>query len=248
MSTDLNKQKEIMLELRNIHVHYGGVKALDGFSAQIDEGEIVAFMGPNGAGKSTALKSIFGLVPMSEGEIVWRGNKINNPKPHEMVPLGISFVTQGKRVFKHLTVKENLEIGGFGLNNKSLLKERIKEVLELFPALVPKIKQKAGQLSGGQQQMVAIARGLITDPRLLLLDEPSLGLAPKVVKEVFEKIQEINQKRNTAIIVVEHNLKSLLPIVHRAYVLDKGKMVKHGEPDELMKTKILEKVFLGALI
>ncbi|MDD5318530.1 MAG: ABC transporter ATP-binding protein [Candidatus Pacebacteria bacterium] len=237
-----------MLQLKDIHVHYGGVKALDGFSAEIKEGEIVAFMGPNGAGKSTALKSIFGLAPVSAGDIIWRGNKIKNPKPHEMVPLGLSFVPQGKRVFKHLTVKENLEVGGFGLQDKSVLKERIKEVLELFPALLPKLKQKAGQLSGGQQQMVAIARGLITDPRLLLLDEPSLGLAPKVVKEVFEKIQEINQKRKTAIIVVEHNLKSLLPIVHRAYVLDKGKMVKHGNPAELMETKILEKVFLGALV
>jgi branched-chain amino acid transport system ATP-binding protein len=234
----------ILLQLNNIHVHYGGVKALDGISIKIDEGEIVALMGPNGAGKSTALKAIFGLAPIESGDVLLNGNKINL-KPYELVELGISFVPQGRRVFKHLTVLENIEIGGHAIKSKAVLKERIEEVLDIFPALKEKLNQKSGQLSGGQQQMVALARGLITAPKLLLLDEPSLGLAPKVVKEVFAKIREINEKRNTAIIVVEHNIKSLLEITNRAYVLDKGKLVSEGEGKTFLQNDTLEKVFTG---
>lgn len=234
----------ILLQLNNIHVHYRGVKALDGISIKIDEGEIVALMGPNGAGKSTVLKTIFGLAPIESGGVMLNGNKINL-KPHELVELGISFVPQGRRVFKHLSVLENIEIGGHAIKSKTVLKERVKEVLDIFPALKEKLNQKSGQLSGGQQQMVALARGLITDPKLLLLDEPSLGLAPKIVKEVFAKIKEINEKRNTAIIVVEHNLKSLLDITDRAYVLDKGKAVSEGEGKAFLQNDTLEKVFTG---
>ncbi len=164
-----------------------------------------------------------------------------------MVPLGITFVPQGKRVFGRLTVLENLEIGGVSIKDAKVLKERIEEVLSLFPALRSKLKQRSRELSGGQQQMVAIARGLITDPKILLLDEPSLGLAPKVVKEVFEKIKEVNQKRGTAIVIVEHNLKSLLPLVDRAYVLDKGKIVAEGTGEHIVTSGIFQKVFLGAL-
>ena len=234
----------ILLQLNNIHVHYGGVKALDGISIKIDEGEIVALMGPNGAGKSTVLKAIFGLAPVESGDVMFNGNKINL-KPHELVELGISFVPQGRRVFKNLTVLENIEIGGHAIKSKTVLKERMEEVLNIFPALKEKLSQKSGELSGGQQQMVALARGLITDPKLLLLDEPSLGLAPKIVKEVFAKIKEINEKRNTAIVVVEHNLKSLLEITDRAYVLDKGKIVSMGEGKTFLQSDTLEKVFTG---
>ncbi len=256
MNSPSNNSKEILLELKNVSVAYGGVKALDNASVYFREGEVVALMGPNGAGKSTVLKAAFGLAPV-DGEsesghaahahgVFWRSNKVN-PVPHHMVPLGITFVPQGKRVFGRLTVRENLEIGGISLKDKTVLKERIEEVLNLFPALRAKLNQKSRELSGGQQQMVAIARGLITDPKILLLDEPSLGLAPKVVKEVFEKIREVNQKRGTAIVVVEHNLKSLLPIVDRAYVLDKGKIVAEGKGDHIVTSGIFQKVFLGAL-
>lgn len=237
---------ETLLQLNDIHVHYGGVKALSGASVSLDEGEIVALMGPNGAGKSTILKSIFGLTAVLEGKILWHGRSIK-PVPHEMVADGIAFVPQGRRVFKHLTVRENLEIGGVVIREQKLLGQRIDEVLEFFPALRAKLKAKSGTLSGGQQQMLAIARALVTRPSVLLLDEPSLGLAPKIVKEVFAKIKEINERHKTAIFVVEHNLKSLLHIVHRAYVLDRGAVVAEGKPDTIIASGILEKVFLGKI-
>lgn len=235
---------ETLLKLGNIHVHYGGVKALDGVSVFLDEGEIVALMGPNGAGKSTILKTVFGLAPIESGKVYWHGIEIK-PVSHEMVERGISFVPQGRRVFRNLSVWENLEIGGWAIKNVSEIKERIAEVLEIFPILKHKIKDKSGSLSGGQQQMLAVARGLMNDPKVLLLDEPSLGLAPKIVAEVFEKIREINERRKTAIMVVEHNITSLLKIATRAYVLDKGKVVVEDKPQSLITSKVLEKVFLG---
>jgi len=237
---------ETLLQLKDVHVHYGGVKALDGASVGVDEGEVVALMGPNGAGKSTILKAIFGLAPIESGQVLWHGEAIK-PISHEIVKRGIAFVPQGRRVFRHLTVKENLEIGGWVVKDKKLIRERIEEVVELLPALKAKLKAKSGTLSGGQQQMLAIARGLMTDPKVLLLDEPSLGLAPKIVKEVFERIKEIGEKRQIAIMIVEHNLKSLFAIAHRAYLLDKGKVVAEGVPKELHDSGTLEKVFLGNL-
>lgn len=237
---------EILLNIENVHVHYGGVKALDGVSVSLDEGEIVALMGPNGAGKSTILKTIFGLAELSGGKVFWHEKHIQ-PVPHEMVAEGIAFVPQGRRVFRHLTVLENLEVGGFVVKNKKLLQERIEEVLDIFPALRAKLNSKSGALSGGQQQMLAIARALVTRPSVLLLDEPSLGLAPKIVKEVFSKIKEINERHKTAIFVVEHNLQSLLHIANRAYLLDKGKVVAEDKPDTLLKNGMLEKVFLGKM-
>jgi len=237
-------KEEILLQLNDIHVHYGGVKALDGASVYLDEGEIVVFMGPNGAGKSTVLKAIFGMAPIESGNVLWHGKEIS-PVAKEMVDRGVSFVPQGRKVFRSLTVKENLEIGAYTVTDKSIIKQRIAEVLEIFPALRVKLNESSGHLSGGQQQMLAIARGLMTDPKVLLLDEPSLGLAPKVVKEVFEKIKQINEDRKTSIVIVEHNLKSVNEIAHRTYVLDKGKVVAEGKPKDLMTSGILEKVFLG---
>ena len=235
--------EETLLALKDLHVHYGGVKALDGVSIKLDEGEIVSLMGPNGAGKSTILKALFGLAPIESGSVLWHGKKLE-PLPHEMVRRGVSFVPQGRRVFRHLSVRENLEMGGLtcGLRERT---RRIEDVLQLFPALKTKLKTKSGSLSGGQQQMLAIARGLMSDPQVLLLDEPSLGLAPKIVKEVFTVIKEINERRKTAICVVEHNLKSLLSIAHRVYVLDKGKVYTEGDPQQLIHSGVLEKIFLG---
>lgn len=237
---------ETLLKVENAEVHYGGVKALQGVSVSLDEGEIVALMGPNGAGKSTILKTIFGLAELSHGKVLWHEKHIK-PVPHEMVAEGVAFVPQGRRVFRHLTVKENLEVGGFVVRDYKLLQARIEEVLGMFPALRAKLNAKSRTLSGGQQQMLAIARALVTRPSVLLLDEPSLGLAPKVVKEVFAKVKEINERHKTAMLIVEHNLKSLLHIVSRAYVLDRGAVVKEGEPDDIIRSGILEQVFLGRI-
>ena len=236
--------KEVLLKVEDVHVHYEGVKALDGASVQVDEGEIVALMGPNGAGKSTILKSIFGLAPIDTGKVFWHETQVK-PLSYEMVERGVSFVPQGRRVFKHLTVKENLEVGGYVIKDQKIIKKRMEEVLDLFPMLRAKLKEKSSSLSGGQQQMLAIARGLMVDPKVLLLDEPSLGLAPIIVKEVFQKIKEINEKRRTAIVVVEHNIKSLLEIAQRAYVLDKGKVAVSDTPQNIINSNVLEKVFLG---
>jgi branched-chain amino acid transport system ATP-binding protein len=236
--------KEALLKIEDVSVYYGGVRALDGATISLDEGEIVALMGPNGAGKSTVLKAIFGLAPIKRGKVLWHEKRMK-PVPHEVVARGISFVPQGRRVFSHLTVEENLEMGGYTERNKSEVKRRMEEIFETFPMLRPKRKAKSGTLSGGQQQMLAIARGLMTEPKALLLDEPTLGLAPKIVKEVFRKIKDINERHKTAIMVVEHNIKSLLDIVERAYVLDKGKVVTEDTPKNLLESDTLEKVFLG---
>lgn len=239
--------KETLLQLNNVSVQYGGVTALDNASVSLDEGEVVALMGPNGAGKSTILKAIFGLAPVSSGEIIWEGQAIS-PVPHQIVARGIAFVPQGRRVFSDLTVEENLEIGGYANRDAKITKERVRNLFEMFPVLKDKRKAKSGTLSGGQQQMLAIARGLMTDPKVLLLDEPSLGLAPKVVKEVFAFVKEINERRETAVMVVEHNIKSVLTIATRGYILDKGRVVAHGAPEELVAKGTLEKVFTGAAL
>ncbi len=232
------------LELKNISVNYGMVKALDGVSLHFNSGEIVALMGPNGAGKSTILKVIFGLATVANGEIFWEGKKIK-PITYEMVNRSIAYVPQGRRVFRDLNVRENLEIGGYAVKNKTLLKKRIAGVLKLFPALKSKLNEPSRALSGGQQQMLAIARGLMIEPKLLLLDEPSLGISPKVVKEVFAKIEEINKKLKTTVVVVEHNIRSSAKIADRVCVLDKGKLIAEGKPKELLASGILEKIFLG---
>lgn len=235
-------QEEILLQLKNISVHYGEIKALDDVDIQLDEEEVVALMGPNGAGKSTILKAIFGLAPIHSGEILWHKQSIV-PLPFEMVKKGVAFVPQGRRVFGNLTVIENLEIGGFAVGNKKIIDQRINEVIQTFPILKEKGKQKAKTLSSGQQQMLAIARGLMTNPQVLLLDEPSLGLAPKLVKEVFQKIKEVNENHKTAILVVEHNIKSLLEVAHRVYILDKGIVVTEDNSQNIIESGALEKIF-----
>ncbi len=233
-----------LLELKNIDVHYGGLQALDGVNLHIDAGEVVAVMGPNGAGKSTVLKTIFGLTDISKGKVIWEGDVIN-PIPHKVVHKGIAFVPQGRRVFTHLTVEENLEIGGWIVRDKKELRRRIDNVMDTFPALKKKRKDKSGVLSGGQQQMLAVARGLMVEPKILLLDEPTLGLSPKLVTDMFATIKTINELHKTAIVVVEHNVKSLLDIVQRAYVLDKGAVVYENDTKTLLADGVLEKVFVG---
>lgn len=235
--------QETLLKLEGASVHYGGVTALDNVSVYIDEGEIVALMGPNGAGKSTILKALVGIAPLSSGKVLWHEQSLC-PVTYEMAMRGIAYVPQGRQVFKNLTVYENLELGGYALANKKDTKANIAEVLKIFPALKEKLHTKAGLLSGGQQQMLTIARALVGDPRVLLLDEPSLGLAPKVVKEMFALVEEINRLRNIAVLVVEHSIKSVLAISTRAYVLSHGKVVLTKATGEALEDDALEKVFL----
>ncbi len=234
----------ILLELVDISVRYGAVNALDGVSLGVQKGEVVAVMGPNGAGKSTVLKAIMGLAPVVAGEVYWRQEPLV-AATHEIVKKGISFVPQGRRVFTHLTIEENLEMGCLYLNDGAEKKRRMGSVMELFPILYEKRRDLASQMSGGQQQMLALGRGLMAGPEVLLLDEPTLGLAPKVVKEVFEKVSEINERFSTTIFVVEHNIKGVMDIVDRAYVLDKGRVVHDGSPQSVRETDILTQVFLG---
>ena len=236
-----------LLQLHDVCVRYGGVKALENVSISLYEGEIVALMGANGAGKSTILKAIFGLVPIHSGYIAWKGKALR-PISHRVARLGIAFVPQGRRVFARMSVEENLEIGGFMLSGRQEIRGRMEEVMRLFPVLQKKRTMLSGKLSGGQQQMLALARGLMACPKVLLLDEPSLGLAPKVVKEVFAKIKEINETQKTSIMVVEHNIKSLLAIADRAYLMDKGKIVVHGTSQELLKNDILSRVVMGKVL
>ena len=236
----------MLLELVAVSVRYGAVVALNRASLGVQRGELVAVMGPNGAGKSTVLKAIMGLAPVVGGTVYLRREPLS-VATHEIVKEGIAFVPQGRRVFTHLTIEENLEMGCLHLNDKAEQAQRMDAVMELFPILHRKRRDLASQMSGGQQQMLAIGRGLMAGPEVLLLDEPTLGLAPIVVKEVFEKISEINERLKTTIFVVEHNIKSVLDIADRAYVLDKGRVAHDGTPASVRQSDILTDVFLGRI-
>lgn len=238
--------KEFLLQLKDITASYGTKPILFDVNVEIEEGEIIAILGPNGSGKSTILKSMFGMTQVESGEVKYLGQKIH-PVAHELVKMGVAFVPQGRRVFTNLNVQENLEIGGFFLNDRKEVARRIAEVYKLFPMLHEKRKEKSSSLSGGQQQILAIARGLMVEPKLLMLDEPTLGLSPKAVKEVFALIKHINKERKMAIVVVEHNLRSLLPITNRVYVVDHGKIAFHGKPETLEKENVLERVYMGKM-
>ncbi|MYA20080.1 MAG: ABC transporter ATP-binding protein [Chloroflexi bacterium] len=233
-----------MLALDGVSVHYGAVIALDDVSLAIRKGEVVAVMGPNGAGKSTVLKAIMGLAPVVAGDVYWREQRLA-AATHEIVKEGIAFVPQGRRVFTHLTIEENLELGCLYLGDRVEKERRLDAVMELFPILHEKRRDMASAMSGGQQQMLALGRGLMADPELLLLDEPTLGLAPIIVGEVFQKVREISDRLNTTIMLVEHNIKGALDIVDRAYVLDRGRIAHDGTPDSIRESNILTDVFLG---
>ena len=234
----------MLLELTDISVRYGAVVALDKVSVGVEKGEVVAVMGPNGAGKSTVLKAVMGLAPVVGGRVYWRESPLA-AATHEIVKEGIAFVPQGRRVFTHLTIEENLDMGCLHLNDRAEKERRLESVMELFPILRQKRGDMASQMSGGQQQMLALGRGLMAAPELLLLDEPTLGLAPIIVTEVFQKIAEISERLQTTILIVEHNIKGVLSIVDRAYVLDKGHVAHNGSPESIRETNILTDVFLG---
>ncbi len=233
----------MLLDVRNIESGYGEMKIVNGISLSLDKKDIVALIGPNGAGKSTVLKTIFGLLKCEQGEIYFEDEKITDKNSDELVRKGIGFVPQGRRVFSEMNVEENLEMGGFLLRDKSLIKERLQRVYETFPILKEKRKQRAMLLSGGQQQMLSIGRALMMTPKLLMLDEPSLGLAPNVMKEIFELIVRIN-KEGTAIILVEQNAYHALQICSKCYVLENGRVALHGGR-EIVKDPGIKQVYLG---
>ncbi len=233
-----------MLRISNLNTFYGHIHALKGISMEIEEGEIVSLIGSNGAGKSTTLSSIAGLVHSQSGAINFKDQDITNIAPYKVVKLGISLSPEGREVFPALTVQENLRLGAYTKNNKIRVEESFARVYDLFPRLKERIKQTAGTLSGGEQQMLAIGRALMSEPKLLLLDEPSLGLAPNLVIMIFELIQSIN-KQGTTILLIEQNANMALSISHRAYVLETGNITMSGKASDLAIDPRVKKAYLG---
>ena len=233
-----------MLQIRKLDTGYGKKQVLFGLSMEVRNGDVVALIGPNGAGKSTVLKAVCGLIPTWSGKICFDGTATNGSTPAQNVARGLTFAPQGNRVFTDLTVMENLEIGGFQLPRKEL-RRRIVQVVEMFPILKDRAKQDAGDLSGGEQQMLALARALVAKPKLLMLDEPSLGLSPNLVRNVFEKIAEINRDTGVSILIVEQKVREVLRICTRVYSLKLGRLAFDGTPEELRDDKAkLKELFL----
>ena len=233
-----------MLKVENIYVNYGAIKALQDVSFQINEGEIVALIGANGAGKTTILNTISNIVPSVSGKISYQGKDVTKTPPHDIVKLGISQVPEGRRVFAKMSVLENLEMGAYTRNDKAEIASDMEKIFQRFPRLLERKKQPAKTLSGGEQQMLAMGRALMSRPKLLLLDEPSMGLAPMLVEQIFQIIQEIN-KGGTTILLVEQNANMALSIAHRAYVLETGEVVLQGDAKELASNPEVRKAYLG---
>jgi branched-chain amino acid transport system ATP-binding protein len=234
-----------MLELKDIKTYYGNIQALKDVSIQISEGEIITLIGANGAGKSTTLMSICGIVPPRSGEVLFMGKPIQDLPPNDIVALGISQVPEGRRIFPYLSVAENLDMGAFLRDDKDEIKRDIQYIYELFPILADRRNQAGGTLSGGEQQMLAISRALMAKPRLLLMDEPSLGLAPLIVKQIFEIIKKINAESKTTIFLVEQNANMALKVAHRGYVMETGRVSMADTAANLLANDEVRKAYLG---
>ncbi len=234
-----------MLNVRNISSYYGNIEALKDVSIDISEGEIITLIGANGAGKTTTLMSISGIIPPRSGEIYFMGQEIHTMSPDKIVSLGISQVPEGRHIFPDLTVMENLHMGAFLRNDTQGIKDDIDYIFSLFPILTKRQNQAGGTLSGGEQQMLAISRALMAKPRLLLLDEPSLGLAPLIVKQIFEIIRKINAEQNTAIFLVEQNANLALHAANRGYVIENGSIVLEDSAENLLSNDEVKKAYLG---
>ncbi|RLA92365.1 MAG: branched-chain amino acid ABC transporter ATP-binding protein [Deltaproteobacteria bacterium] len=234
-----------MLELKNLQTFYGNIQALKGVSIEISEGEIITLIGANGAGKTTTLMSVCGIVPPRTGEILFMGQPIHKLTPNLIVALGISQVPEGRRIFPYLTVMENLDMGAFLRTDKDGIKQDMEYIFELFPILAERRHQAGGTLSGGEQQMLAISRALMARPRLLLMDEPSLGLAPLVVKQIFEIIRKVNAENNTTIFLVEQNANLALKVAHRGYVMETGRITLADSAEKLLADEKVKKAYLG---
>ncbi len=234
-----------MLDIRNVETSYGNIRALKGVSFSVAEGEIITLIGANGAGKSTALMTICGVVPARSGDIIFQGKSIRSLEPNVIVSLGISQVPEGRRIFPMMTVAENLDMGAFLRKDKAGIESDREHVFTLFPILKKRIHQDGGTLSGGEQQMLAISRALMARPRLLLLDEPSLGLAPLVVQQIFGMIQKINSENRVTILLVEQNAFMALKIAHRGYVMENGTITMEGAAADLLSDERIKKAYLG---
>lgn len=232
------------LEIENLEVYYGLIRAVKGVSFHVEKGEIVALIGANGAGKTTVLHAINGLIPVHAGKIEYSGNNLVKTPAHKIVRLGLTQVPEGRRVFQELTVKDNLILGAYSRKDKKEIKASLDYVYDLFPRLLERSSQIAGTLSGGEQQMLAVARALMSHPDMLLLDEPSMGLSPLYVNVIFETILKINQQ-GTTVLLVEQNAKKALSIAQRAYVLETGKIVREGTGKELLNDESIKKAYLG---
>jgi branched-chain amino acid transport system ATP-binding protein len=233
-----------LLELQDVHVRYGGIEAVKGISFEVDEGELVTLIGGNGAGKTTTLKTISGLNRPSEGTILFEGRSIDSIPAHEIVDMGVCQAPEGRRIFPRMTVHENLEMGAYGRKDHSSVKEDYERVYTLFPVLRERQKQKGGTLSGGEQQMLAIGRALMGRPRLLMLDEPSMGLAPLVVEKIFGLLREIHDQ-GTTILLVEQNAQAALRLADRGYVIESGEIVLTDEAKALLGNEQVRKAYLG---
>ena len=233
-----------MLELRNVNTFYGNIQALRDVNIRINEGEIVTLIGANGAGKSTTLMTICGGTPPRSGEVLFRGHPIHTLRPNKIVALGISQVPEGRLIFPDLTVQENLDLGAFLRNDKDNIKKDLDYIFDLFPILAQRRAQTGGTLSGGEQQMLAVGRALMCKPKILLLDEPSMGLSPLLVKEIFKIIRDIN-RQGVTVLLVEQNAKMALDIANRAYVLETGNISIEGNAADLLNDPRVKKAYLG---
>lgn len=234
-----------MLELVDLNVYYGAIHALKGINIKINQGEIVTLIGANGAGKTTTLKTISGALKPKDGKVLFQGGELDKTKAHNIVGLGIAHVPEGRKVFMNMSVMENLEMGAYSRKDKGEIKKDYEKIFETFPRLLERKNQMAGTLSGGEQQMLAIGRALMARPKLLLLDEPSMGLAPLIVKQIFSIVEDINEK-GTTVLLVEQNASMALKIAHRAYVIQNGVVELEGNAEELLNDENVKDAYLGA--
>ena len=233
-----------LLEVTGLEVFYGVIQAIKGISFEVSQGEVIALIGANGAGKTTTLQTITGLIPSKAGKIVYDGKDITKIPGHKLVSMGVAHVPEGRRVFAQLSVLQNLKLGAYTRNDKNELEETLKKIYARFPRLEERKNQPAGTLSGGEQQMLAMGRALMSHPKLIVMDEPSMGLSPIFVNEIFDIIQSIN-KDGTTVLLVEQNAKKALSIANRAYVLETGTIVLSGDADELMNNDSVKKAYLS---
>lgn len=233
-----------MLEAKNLHVYYGVIQALKGISFEVNQGEVIALIGANGAGKTTTLHTLTGLLPAKQGHIIFEGRDITKVPAHKIVKMGIAHVPEGRRVFSQLSVYENLMMGAFTRKDKGEIAESLANVYKRFPRLEERKTQRAGTLSGGEQQMLAMGRALMSRPRIILMDEPSMGLSPIFVNEIFDIIKEVSES-GTTVLLVEQNAKKALAIADRAYVLETGEISLEGRAEELLHNEAVQKAYLG---